>query len=178
MGFTPLEGLMMGTRSGDIDPTIIEYLMKKCNLEIGDVMNILNKKSGILGVSEISNDMRDIDKAISENNAQALLAYQMYCYRVKKYVGAYLAAMNGADAICFTAGVGENDVAVREAVCEDMEYAGLLFDKEKNKNVVRGKETLISKPNSKIAVYIIPTNEELMLARDTYCIVSGIDIAE
>jgi len=173
MGFTPLEGLLMGTRCGDIDPTVVEFLIKKENKTLEQVISILNKDSGVLGVSGISNDMRDIEKEVETGNQRAKLAIDMYCYRIKKYVGAYLAAMNGADAICFTAGVGENDVMVRKAVCEGMEYAGLDFDVDANKNFKRGEEVLISKPNSKIKVYIIPTNEELMLARDTYSIVSG-----
>lgn len=178
MGFTPLEGLLMGTRCGDIDPTIVEFLMKKEKKSLSEVISILNKQSGILGISGVSNDMRDIEKAINENNERAKLAYQMYNYKIKKYVGAYLAAMNGADAICFTAGVGENDITVRKEICKDMEYAGLIFDEQANKNFKRGEETLISTPDSKIKVYIIPTNEELMLARDTYCIVSEQEITE
>ena len=178
MGFTPLEGLLMGTRCGDIDPTVVEFLMKKEGKTLEQVIAILNKQSGVLGVSGISNDMRDIEKGVAEDNEKAKLAHQMYCYRIKKYIGAYLAAMNGADAICFTAGVGENDITVRQAVCENMEYAGLNFDASANQNFKRGEEILISKPDSKIKVYIIPTNEELMLARDTYCIVSGQGITE
>ncbi|MPM87664.1 Acetate kinase [bioreactor metagenome] len=168
----------MGTRCGDIDPTIVEFLMKKEKKSLSEVISILNKQSGILGISGVSNDMRDIEKAINENNERAKLAYQMYNYKIKKYVGAYLAAMNGADAICFTAGVGENDITVRKEICKDMEYAGLIFDEQANKNFKRGEETLISTPDSKIKVYIIPTNEELMLARDTYCIVSEQEITE
>jgi acetate kinase len=178
MGFTPLEGLLMGTRCGDIDPTVAEFLMHKENKTLEQVITILNKESGILGISGISNDMRDIEKGVEENNDRAKLAQQAYCYRIKKYIGAYLAAMNGADAICFTAGVGENDHTVRKMICDDMEYAGLEFDVAANQNFKRGEETLISKPNSKIKVYIIPTNEELMIARDTYCIVSGQEIKE
>lgn len=178
MGFTPLEGLLMGTRCGDIDPTIVEFLMKKENKSLEQVISILNKQSGVLGISGISNDMRDIEKAIAENNERAQLAQQMYCYKIKKYIGAYLAAMNGADAICFTARVGENDVIVRKMICENMEYVGLDFDVAANRDFKRGEEALISKPDSKIRVYIIPTNEELMIARDTYCIVSGQEIKE
>jgi len=178
MGFTPLEGLMMGTRCGDIDPTVVEFLIKKENKTLEEVISLLNKQSGVLGISGISNDMRDVEKEIGNGNERAKLAIDMYCYRIKKYVGAYLAAMNGAEAICFTAGVGENDVMIRQAVCEGMEYAGIEFDADANKNFKRGEEILISKPNSKIKIYIIPTNEELMLARDTYSIVSGQEIVE
>jgi acetate kinase len=178
MGFTPLEGLMMGTRCGDIDATIVEFLCKKLNKSVNEVISILNKQSGVQGISEISNDMRDIEKGIAEKNEKAKLAFDMYCYRIKKYVGSYLAAMNGADAICFTAGIGENDINTRKAICENLEFLGLEFDENANANFKRGEEVLISKPNSKIKVYIIPTNEELMLARDTYCIVSGQEIIE
>ncbi|MDR0926468.1 MAG: acetate kinase [Ignavibacteria bacterium] len=178
MGFTPLEGLLMGTRSGDIDPTILEFIMKKEHKSIEEVVNILNKRSGILGISGISNDMRDIEDGIAEGNTRAILAQDIYCYRIKKYIGSYIAAMNGTDAICFTAGVGENDITVRQRVCEDLEFLGLEFDAEANRNCIRGEETLISKPSSRIKVYVIPTNEELMLARDTYCIVSNNPITE
>jgi acetate kinase len=178
MGFTPLEGLIMGTRCGDIDPTIIEYIMHKEKKSLEDTFDLLNKHSGITGISGISNDMRDIEKGILEGHQRATLAQDMYVYRIKKYVGAYLAAMNGADALVFTGGVGENDAMVRGKVCNGMEYAGLLFDDDLNKNAPRGDESKISKPNSKIAVYVIPTNEELMIARDTYCIVSGKEILE
>ena len=178
MGFTPLEGLLMGTRCGDIDPTVVDFLMKKENKSLEKVISILNKESGVLGISGISNDMRDIDKGVNENNEKAKLAHRMYCYRIKKYIGAYLAVMNGADAICFTAGVGENQFTVRKAICENMEYLGLDFDVVANQNFKRGEETLISKPDSRIMAYIIPTNEELMLARDTHCIVSGQEIKE
>lgn len=173
MGFTPLEGLIMGTRSGDIDPTILEYIMNKENKSISETISIVNKQSGVFGISGISNDMRDIEKANTDGNPKAKLATEMYCYRIKKYIGSYLAAMNGADAICFTAGIGENDTKIRDHVCEGLEYAGLLFDKDANRDYERGTEAIISKPDSKIKVFVIPTNEELMIARDTYCIVSS-----
>jgi acetate kinase len=178
MGFTPLEGLAMGTRSGDVDPTVLEFIMRKEHKSIAEALDVLNKKSGILGLSGISNDMRDIHKSVAEGDERAKSALEIYCYRIKKSVGAYLAAMNGADAICFTAGVGENDAIVRQMVCEQMEYVGLELDKDVNLNAPRGKEVLLSKPSSKIAVYVIPTDEELMLARDTYCIVTKQPITE
>jgi acetate kinase len=178
MGFTPLEGLIMGTRCGNIDPTIIEYIMHKEEKTLDEVYNILNKKSGILGISGISNDMRDIEKGIANKNKRAILAQDMFVYRIKKYVGAYLSAMNGADALIFTGGIGENDAVVRSKVCSKMDYAGLILDENLNNNFKRGVECKISKDNLKINVYIIPTNEELMIARDTYCIVSGKEILE
>lgn len=179
MGFTPLEGLMMGTRSGNLDPTVLEFIMKKENLNISEAINILNKKSGVLGISGISNDMRDLFKAVDEHNDEkAKLALEMYTYRNKKYIGAYLAAMNGADAICFTAGIGENSANIRKDICTGLESLGIEIDDELNEKMTGGKEGIISKPTSKIKIFVIPTNEELMLARDTYCIVSGIDITE
>lgn len=179
MGFTPLEGLMMGTRSGNLDPTVLEFIMKKENLNISEAINILNKKSGVLGISGISNDMRDLFKAVDEHNDEkAKLALEMYTYRNKKYIGAYLAAMNGADAICFTAGIGENSANIRKDICTGLESLGIEIDDELNEKMTGGKEGILSKPTSKIKIFVIPTNEELMLARDTYCIVSGIDITE
>ncbi|MGI6370273.1 MAG: acetate/propionate family kinase [Candidatus Kapaibacterium sp.] len=179
MGFTPLEGLMMGTRSGNLDPTVLEFIMKKENLSISEAITILNKKSGVLGISGISNDMRDLAEAVEKRNDEnAKLALEMYAYRNKKYIGAYLAAMNGADAICFTAGIGENAPDIRRDICSGLESLGIEIDDELNKQMVGGKEGIISKPTSKIKICVIPTNEELMLARDTYCIVSGIDITE
>lgn len=168
MGFTPLEGLMMGTRCGDIDPTIIEFLMHKEGSSLDEVMSLLNKRSGIIGISGLSNDMRDLEVEIAEHgDRRAKLAIDMFCYRIKRYVGAYMAVMNGADAICFSAGIGENGPEVREAVCKDMEWFGVKIDKKANAKLIRGKEGLISTADSKIQVYVIPTNEELVLARDT-----------
>lgn len=166
MGLTPLEGLMMGTRSGDIDGGAITFLEKKLGLDADGMSNLLNKKSGVLGISGISSDMREIDDAIAAGNERAKLALDMYNYRIKKYVGAYAAAMGGCDIIVFTAGVGENQAEMREAVCENMEYMGIKLDKEKNKGV-RGVEAVISAPDSKITVCVIPTDEELMIATDT-----------
>lgn len=166
MGLTPLEGLMMGTRSGDIDGGAITFLEKKLGLDADGMSNLLNKKSGVLGITGVSSDMREIDDAIAAGNERAKLALDMYNYRIKKYVGAYAAAMGGCDIIVFTAGVGENQSEMREAVCENMEYMGVKIDKEKNKGI-RGVEAVISAPDSKVTVCVIPTDEELMIATDT-----------
>ena len=166
MGLTPLEGLMMGTRSGDIDGGAITFLEKKLGLDADGMSNLLNKKSGVLGITGISSDMREIDDAIAAGNERAKLALDMYNYRIKKYVGAYAAAMGGCDIIVFTAGVGENQSEMRETVCENMEYMGVKIDKEKNKGI-RGVEAVISAPDSKVTVCVIPTDEELMIATDT-----------
>ncbi len=166
MGLTPLEGLMMGTRSGDIDGGAITFLEKKLGLDADGMSNLLNKKSGVLGITGISSDMREIDNAIAAGNERAKIALDMYNYRIKKYVGAYAAAMGGCDIIVFTAGVGENQSEMREAVCENMEYMGVKIDKEKNKGI-RGVEAVISAPDSKVTVCVIPTDEELMIATDT-----------
>ena len=166
MGLTPLEGLMMGTRSGDIDGGAITFLEKKLGLDADGMSNLLNKKSGVLGISGISSDMREIDTAVEQGNERAKIALDMYNYRIKKYVGAYAAAMGGCDIIVFTAGVGENQSSMREQVCADMEYMGVKLDVEKNKTV-RGEEAVISAPDSKVTVCVIPTDEELMIATDT-----------
>lgn len=166
MGLTPLEGLMMGTRSGDIDGGAITFLEKKLGLDADGMSNLLNKKSGVLGITGISSDMREIDNAIAAGNERAKLALDMYNYRIKKYVGAYAAAMGGCDIIVFTAGVGENQYSMREQVCAGMEYMGVKLDVEKNKTV-RGEEAIISTPDSKVTVCVIPTDEELMIATDT-----------
>ncbi|MCL2610088.1 MAG: acetate kinase [Defluviitaleaceae bacterium] len=163
MGLTPLEGLAMGTRSGDIDPAIIEFLAEKEGLTAKEVVNILNKESGVLGISEVSSDFRDIEDEAPKGNKKAQLALDVFYYRVAKYIGAYVAAMNGVDAIVFTAGLGENSPEAREEVCAYLGYLGIEIDKEVNK--VRGKTTLVSK-STKPAVYTIPTNEELVLARE------------
>lgn len=166
MGLTPLEGLMMGTRSGDIDGGAITFLEKKLGLDADGMSNLLNKKSGLLGISGISSDMREIDTAVEQGNERAKIALDMYNYRIKKYVGAYAAAMGGCDIIVFTAGVGENQYSMREQVCAGMEYMGVKLDVEKNKTV-RGEEAVISTPDSKVTVCVIPTDEELMIATDT-----------
>lgn len=168
MGFTPLEGLVMGTRSGDIDPAVVEFLHHKEGASVDEVFNILNKRSGILGISGLTNDMRDLEEEEAEHSdRRATLALNMFAQRIKKYLGAYLAEMNGADAICFTGGIGENSVTIRSRVCKDLENLGIKLDEKKNKNAPRGEESLISHKDSKVKVYIIPTNEELVLARDT-----------
>ena len=167
MGFTPLEGLVMGTRSGDIDASVVEYLCDKKGWTVQKAINYLNKEGGVLGVSGVSSDMREINAAIASGNERARLALDMLCYRVKKYVGTYLAVLNGADAIVFTGGIGENQEDMREVVLDNMSYAGIKFDKDKNNNLPRGTVEEISLPTSKIKVFRLPTNEELMIARDT-----------
>ncbi len=166
MGLTPLEGLIMGTRCGDIDPSIIEFIADKENLEIHQVMDILNKKSGVYGLSkELSSDFRDLWDASSKGNKYAKLALDTFCYSVAKHIGSYVAAMNGVDAIVFTAGVGENDHGVREGVCEYLQYLGFQFNKEANQ--CRGKEQILSTLDSKVTIAVVPTNEELAIARET-----------
>lgn len=169
MGLTPLEGLIMGTRSGDLDPAILQYICNKERKDINEVLNILNKKSGILGMSGISSDFRDVQKAEREGDKKAQVAIDAFVYRVAKYIGAYAAAMNGVDAIAFTAGVGENDGPIRNAVCSYLNYLGVKIDEEKNK--VRGEEMMISTPDSNVKVAVIPTNEELAIARETLALI-------
>ena len=165
MGLTPLEGLIMGTRSGDIDPAIIEFIAHKEGKSIDEIMNILNKKSGVYGMSGVSSDFRDLEKASNEGNELAAGAFAVFCYRVAKYIGAYVAAMNGVDAIAFTAGLGENDKNMRKTVCGYLGYLGIALDDEQN--AIRGKENIVSTPDSKVKVMVIPTNEELAIARET-----------
>ena len=165
MGLTPLEGLMMGTRSGDIDGGAITFLEKKLELDPDGMSNLLNKQSGVLGITGESSDMRDVENAAKEGNERAKLALDMYFYRIKKYIGAYAAAMGGVDIIVFTAGVGENQMDMREEVCKGMEFLGVKIDSEKNKT--RGEEAVISTDDSKVTVCVIPTDEELMIATDT-----------
>ncbi len=165
MGLTPLEGLVMGTRSGDIDPAILEFVAKKEDMDITELMNMLNKKSGVQGVSGLSSDFRDLTAGAADGNKRAQIAIDVFAYRVAKYVGSYAAAMNGVDAIAFTAGIGENVCLVREKVCEYLGYLGIALDKEAN--AVRGEEIEISTPDSKVKVYVVPTNEELAIARET-----------
>ena len=166
MGLTPLEGLIMGTRCGDIDPTVVEFIANKENLSLKEVMNILNKKSGVLGLSGgVSSDFRDLEKAGNEGNEKAKQAVDVFCYHVAKYIGSYAAAMNGVDAIAFTAGLGENDGKVRKTIASYLEFLGVEIDDEKNK--VRGEEIVISKPDVKVKVVVVPTNEELAIARET-----------
>lgn len=167
MGLTPLEGLVMGTRSGDIDPAVIEYLMDKKGMDIHEATNYLNKKSGVLGVSGIGSDFRDLTAALAKGDERARLAVDMFSYRVKKYIGAYSAALGGLDCVVFTGGIGEHTPEVRERVMRGLEYLGIDFDFEANKNPERGSCTKLSKNSSKVGVYIVPTNEELVIARET-----------
>ena len=169
MGLTPLEGLIMGTRSGDVDPAVVQYICNKENKTVDEVLNILNKKSGVLGISGVSSDFRDVTKAENEGNERAKAANEAFIYRVIKYIGAYVAAMNGVDAIAFTAGVGENDVNAREKILSGLTYLGIEVDHEANKK--RGENTMISTPASKVKVCVIPTNEELAIARETVALV-------
>ena len=169
MGLTPLEGLVMGTRSGDIDPAIMEFIMRKENLDIDQMMDVLNKKSGVEGVSGVSSDFRDLEKAYYEGNQRAIDACEMFAYRVAKYIGAYVAAMNGVDAIAFTAGIGENTQFIREKIAAYLGYLGVTLDAEAN--TVRGEDKIISTPDSKVTVCVIPTNEELKIARETVALV-------
>ncbi len=171
MGFTPLAGLPMGTRSGDLDAGIMEYLMNKYHMDIKEMLNVLNKKSGVLGISGVSSDFRDLDDAAAKGNCRAALAVDVFNYNVKKLIGAYAAAMGGVDAIVFTAGVGENAASNRMAIASGLEFMGVEMDEAANN--VRGKETVISAAGSKVKVLLIPTDEELMIAMDTAEIVSG-----
>ena len=171
MGLTPLEGVMMGTRSGDIDGGAITFLQKKLGLDADGTSNLLNKKSGVLGVSGVSSDMREVEAAANSGNERARVALDMYNYRIKKYVGAYAAAMGGCDIIVFTAGVGENQASMRKDVCTGMEWMGIKLDEAKNATV-HGEEAVISTPDSKVTVVVIPTDEELMIASDTMALLS------
>ncbi len=168
MGFTPLEGLVMGTRSGGIDPAIIPFLMKKENMTTDQVDNYLNKKSGVLGVSGVSSDFRDIEDAANSGNERSELALEMFAYRVRKFIGSYVAAMGGVDAIVFTAGLGENSISMRDKISNGLEYLGTRIDPDKNN--VRGKAQEISVDGAKVKIFVIPTNEELVIARDTRAI--------
>ncbi len=169
MGLTPLEGLVMGTRSGDIDPAIIEYISQKEDLDIPGIMDVLNKKSGVYGISGGLSDFRDLEEGMNNGDARCAAAIEVFSYRVAKYIGAYCAALNGVDAIAFTAGIGENAPTVRKKVCEYLGYLGITLDEEANKK--RGEDIIISTPDSKVKVCVIPTNEELAIARDTVALV-------
>ncbi|NDV57256.1 acetate kinase [Bacteroides sp. 519] len=166
MGLTPLEGLMMGTRCGDVDAGLLTYIMQKEGLDRTGLAEVLNKKSGVVGISGVSSDMRELEKAVAEGNERAILADAMYCYRVQKYIGAYAAALGGVDIIVFTGGVGENQYPLRYTVCKDLEFMGVKMDKEVNDRT-RGEEVVISAPDSKVKVVVIPTDEELTIALDT-----------
>ena len=170
MGLTPLEGVMMGTRSGDIDGGAVTFIQKKLGLDADGISDLLNKKSGIAGLTGLSSDMRDIENAANAGNEKAIAAQESYFYRIKKYVGAYAAAMGGIDVLVFTAGVGENQVCMREAACQGLEFMGIKIDVEKNATI-HGEEAIISTPDSKVKVVVIPTDEELMIASDTMALV-------
>ena len=170
MGLTPLEGLPMGTRSGNLDPAILQFIMNKYGYTADEMLNILNKKSGVLGISGVGSDFRDLEKAAKEGNERAQLSLDKFAYEVRKYIGSYAAAMGGVDIITFTAGLGENGPDMRESICEGLGFLGVHVDHEKNQ--VRGKETDISAADSTVKVYVIPTNEELMIARDTLALVT------
>ena len=172
MGFTPLEGLTMGTRSGDIDAAIVPYLMRKLGMDVEQTIDYLNKKSGVLGVSGISNDFRDLLQAAQAGNDRAEIALEIFSYKLKKIIGSYAAAMHGVDVIVFTGGIGENDAFTRKNALRGLEFMGIELEDEKNKNSA-GVETIISTPKSEVSVLIVPTNEELMIALDTYHIVSS-----
>lgn len=168
MGLTPLEGLVMGTRSGDLDPAIIDFIATKEGFSTGEVETLLNKQSGLLGISGLTSDMRELlDEAREQNDRRALLAIEIFCYRARKYIGAYLAAMNGADAVVFTGGIGENSWEVRARICDGLQWTGLELDEERNRAQTGGCEGLISREGSRLAAYVIPTDEELLIARDT-----------
>jgi acetate kinase len=172
MGMTPLEGLVMGSRSGDLDPAVVSVIAEREQLSVQEVEGLLNKKSGLLGVSGITNDMRELQAAAKDGKARAQLGIEIFCYRARKYIGAYLAAMGGAGGIVFTGGIGENSPEIRAQICKGMEWAGIAMDAERNQKMV-GKEGLISSDSSQLAVYAIPTDEELLIARDTVRCVLG-----
>ena len=172
MGFTPLEGLMMGTRCGDIDPAVVEFVMDKTGMNVHEMLNTLNKKSGLLGLSGVSNDIREVIASAEKGSKQSKLAITKFCYTIKKYIGAYAAAMGGVDAIAFSAGTGENRAEIREEVMSGLDFLGVNFDKDRNNNFVRGENYRISKENSKVAVWVIPTDEELSIARQTKNIIT------
>jgi acetate kinase len=176
MGFTPLEGLVMGTRSGDLDPAILDYLASKEGLTLPEIESLLNKQSGLLGISGLTNDMRELlAEADEHDDRRAWLAIEIFCYRIRKYVGAYLAALGGADAVVFTGGIGENSPAVRAQVCRGLEWAGLTLSEERNRDLVRGREGRISEDGCRLEAWAIPTDEELLIARDTFRVVEGIE---
>ncbi len=175
MGLTPLEGLVMGTRSGDLDPAIIDFISAKEGLSAQEVETLLNKQSGLIGISGLTNDMRELlAEAHEHDDRRARLAVEIFCYRARKYIGAYLAAMNGADAIVFTGGIGENSAEVRSLICDGLQWMGLELDEERNASRTNGGEGVISRDGSRLAAYVIPTDEELLIARDTVRCVRGV----
>lgn len=173
MGFTPLEGLIMGTRSGDVDAAAVTYIARQRGLSYEDMDNYLNKKSGVLGLSGVGSDFRDLKAAAKQGNDRARLARETFCYRVKKYIGAYAAAMNGVDSIVFTGGIGENDPVIREMILGEMDYLGVEFDKVANRNIPSGDDGKFTKDDSKVQAWVIPTDEELVIATDTYHLIHG-----
>ncbi|HLU25668.1 MAG TPA: acetate kinase [Longimicrobiales bacterium] len=176
MGFTPLEGLVMGTRSGDVDPAVLEVIAYKEGMSLGEVQTLLNKQSGLLGISGLTNDMRELlEEAVEHADRRARLAIEMFCYRARKYIGAYLAAMGGADAVIFTGGIGENAPQIRARICEGLQWFGLELDPELNAGAVGGAERRISSEGSRLAAWVIPTDEELLIARDTARLVLGLE---
>jgi acetate kinase len=170
MGFTPVDGLIMGTRTGEVDPGVLVYIADKEHLNVTGVNNMINKKSGVFGISQISSDMRDLETAASAGNKKAILALQMYAYKAKKFIGSYIAALNGIDLLVFTGGIGENDFNMRKMICSNMENLGIVFDEEANHGA-KGKDLVISKPESKVKVMVVPTDEEFVIASDTKVIV-------
>ena len=174
MGLTPLDGFMMGSRTGTLDPSVVTFVMEKENITPHDMSEMLNKKSGMLGISGVSSDDRDVTKAAREGNPRAILAHEMLEYEITKFIGAYAAALNGCDVIVFTAGLGENQAHHRQVIGDGLTYLGVKIDPQLNEEMIRGKEGLISTPDSKVKVYVIPTNEELVIARDTKEIVEAL----
>jgi acetate kinase len=170
MGFTPVDGLIMGTRTGEVDPGVLVYIADKEHLNVTGVNNMINKKSGVFGISQISSDMRDLETAAEAGNKKAILALKMYSYKAKKFIGSYIAALNGVDLLVFTGGIGENDFNMRKMICSDLESLGILFDADVN-NGSRGRDVIISKPESKVTVMAVTTDEELVIASDTRAIV-------
>jgi acetate kinase len=176
MGFTPLEGLLMGTRSGDVDPSLVEFLSLKEGMTVGEIDNLLNKQSGLLGVSGLTSDMRELlEEEKEKGDRRARLAIDIFCRRARRYVGGYLAEMGGADAVIFTGGIGENAPVVRERICQGLERLGLALDPDKNARLSGGGEGEISREGSALRAYVIPTNEELLIARDTFRVVAGVE---
>jgi acetate kinase len=177
MGFTPLEGLMMGTRSGDLDPAILDFISSKEGMSLGDVDSLLNKQSGLLGVSGLTADMRELlAEAAEHDDRRARLAVDLFCYRVKKYLGAYLAAMNGADAIVFSGGIGENAPSIRQRICEGLAWLGIEIDEPRNSALTPGHEGRVEREGSRVELWVIPTDEELLIARDTWRVVTGAEL--
>ena len=175
MGFTPLEGLLMGTRSGDVDPSVVEYLCEKEGMTVQEVTALLNKQSGLLGVSGLTGDMRDLLAEESENDdRRAHLAIEIFCQRARKAIGSYLAELGGADAVVFSGGVGENSAEVRKRICGGLEWMGLELDEERNSTAVGGRAGPITRDGSRLAAWVIPTDEELLIARDTVRVIEGV----